>query len=395
MTAIDLHEWNLYLASQPDAPLRVIDGTVDIDDEWAPMIQARLTLADEPPSPLGSTVEPYYLEMFQSVGPEVQHLRDLTTMFGGGTLADVTAAWEGHPLSVLDSLYDRAWDADSGLSPTSRRVRMFAREVAGNGDGTWALTLHTQESILGEYATTAPRAIDAPLVSRAIDRFIELEFSVPTIGTVTVLEDGPIPEGLSDDHPGQQRVPMEPGDTLVDSLAGSLQFNKLRILDFGDGLRLCSADWTNDDTIELSEAVSVISAPPVYDREEWFDILIVIFSQDKTPTGIPYYGHTRGTGFFPPVAAPLKSRTIQIDSAAPFRSSDQSAIERVLAPIADRLRRQGSRTQVSAVARYDAFPRAQVTVAQADATLTGVACRVTFTLSDRTMSLDLREVAVA
>lgn len=394
MSAIDRHEWILREEDDPTTTYRIIDGSADLDDEWSPLTQARLTLAEEPPNPLGDIVW-LLLEMYQAVGAQMQHLRDISAEFGGGTIADITTAWTGLTLGTVLDLYDRAYTPASDLEPTGRTTRLMIRTRAQNADDSWSVTLESGESALAEYAALEPRQLVGATASAAMDDYFSSSFKTAFAGALTVIDDGPVPFGLIDTAPLEQLVPIDAGETLLNAVSSTLQFGNLRVVDFGSGAQLVTADWTNDTTIEISDTVSVIAAPTERERTEWFEQLIVVYSKDKTNPAIPYYGATRGSGLFPPFSRPLKTRTIEIDAPAPFKSSAQADIEFVLNPIADRMRNQGVRTQVEAVARYDAFPRCTAVVGFNGATLTGVAARVTFTLTSRTMTLDLRQVVVS
>ena len=208
-------------------------------------------------------------------------------------------------------------------------------------------------------------------------------------------DDGPVPAGMSNLYPNQAVVEMKPGDNILEAMQSSMLAARLRVVDFGGGMTLVRDDWVNPHSLTLDDSTSVVSAPRTVDSRENTEYYLIVYSEEKTKPGIPYYGTSFGTGFVSgPAGAMRPHKVIRIDAPAPWVTGTAAEIAVVLGPMVDRLRARATSTPVEAVARYDALPRASVAVGWDGDTLTGIARRVTFTLATRRMTIELREVVV-
>jgi hypothetical protein len=122
--------------------LEVIDGSVTLDDSWAPYLQGRLTV--ETPADTSildpRTLPTMDLVMTQRFGDGLQFTSDLTTLYTGGTSATLTAAWASALTSALTALIG-AWNAAVIGATSLACLGVYITDAVQREDGTTQLTI--------------------------------------------------------------------------------------------------------------------------------------------------------------------------------------------------------------------------------------------------------------
>ncbi len=140
-------------------PLDVVDSQITMDIDWAPYVQATITVApnatytaeyilDQTDPYLNTRVQIYAQESFGDSKP----LSYLTTLYTGKTLGQVSTIWSGQTLGQLTALWYTPWNGsvmDNVRRFFNLKVRTASIDVQTQ---LIRLTLASDESLLGDYA---------------------------------------------------------------------------------------------------------------------------------------------------------------------------------------------------------------------------------------------------
>lgn len=156
MSAIlDRHEIAATLETSPGVfiDLDVVKsqrGFLRIDRTLAPAVEAKLYVKS-PADPFAWDPRSFYrrvrIEVLQRFGDVANISRDLTDQFGGGTAADITAAWAGLTAGDITDLPGRYYSTTT-QTPTARTFDLVLRRVNHRLDGITELTLRSDEILL-------------------------------------------------------------------------------------------------------------------------------------------------------------------------------------------------------------------------------------------------------
>lgn len=386
MTIRDRQEYSLTIDGNA---LALLDqGTVTLDDSWAPYVQAKLTVL----TPVDATIldsrdlPQVTLKLLQQFGDGLQFTSDLTTMFAGGTSASVTALWGGWATSAVTNLIG-AWNS-TRIAATSLEANLYITAVTHHPDGTTDLSLASGEVTLQGVRQTLRIAATNGSIAEFFKVTIRDIF--PYLSSETLVAgdaDAIIP---ADSLAGIFGVPPASWNSDHWSLLqGFATMADLRLWCHPDGIFRLTPRWESvPGTIALD---SIIDAPETINREDdsWADGVIVEYLEDPTTPERPTVSDAGTT-------TATKVAVVNINVVTPLGGE---YVDPAPAAILARMLERGRSIEVTNVNRFNTAPNMAVTIDEPALgwlpASTGVVDAVTFDLETKQMRVTVRELQEA
>lgn len=363
---ISAHEYTLSVAGQR---LPILEGSVSLDEGWAPYAQARILLAMPDASALAA-LDPRYggrarLTLTARYGSPTP-LSRVTETFAGQPLSAITAAWGGLPLrSITASLsqpYNPGGHRDSSvrrldLSVTDRRIDRRA--------GTVEVLLASDECLAQDH--------------RALTPMLPPSTSVRTcVGLALAAVGASLEPGIAGGTVSADAVYWAVGETVWDYAHSLVQ---------AVGLRL----WCDEARRwHLTEPLDPANSPDVYivrpdagheldeelSREAWASGVIVTYTWDRD--GDRQTAHDIAGG---------GSRIQVVEVQRPYPGPGAAAA------ILDRVRARGSLVTARQIGTYEVTPGwVMQSLATDTAHLAGIVSSVTWDLTSDQVAVASRDL---
>lgn len=378
MGSLAQHLARVTIAADPPIALPVMDGTLRMDEEWIPYVQATLTCPyDERVAGLDPQEEDIWITVTvtRSTG-RTDRIRDLSLRYAGKRLADITAQFAGQTIAAITrALYHDYETPGAERDDEQRTFRLMLRSVTiDHAAATVSLKLASGEARLSDWqhmSATSDREPGATLVAK-IDHMLGL---------------AGFPDGLTS-HPPVTPTDAEIGDEALRSPGQSAVEWLQQITRKHDLMCWCDEEglWrlraTRDrDTVRsitsLGSDRTVVNATESTSRDEgWVTAVMLVY----TWQGVTSYDIAT-------TYAPNPERARIIRYAAPFPGTGRAA--KMLAQLRPRRRS----LTVAAVTEPLFTPGETINVTTATGTRTGRLASVEWRLAADEMTLTLREVA--
>jgi len=210
-------------------PLKVLDATITLDQNWSPYCQASLTVEKDVIGSLGgdreqvlSSTDPFYntrVQIFvqESYGSS-ETLAYLSNLYLGNTLGNLSTAWTGLTLGQLTSLWYIPWNG-SVLPPERRFFNLKVRSSSIDiSTGNINLELASDESLLFDDALVSA----TPYAPNKLTAKTAVEFALSRIGAF-------LQAGGDDADITADASVWEPGDDSWGYLQSMIDAAKLRL----------------------------------------------------------------------------------------------------------------------------------------------------------------------
>lgn len=386
MTTIDAQEFTLTLDGT--ALTMLAQGTITLDDSWAPFVQASgisvVTPADSTvldPRELPQVV----LTVRQRFGDGIQFTSDLTTLFAGGTSATITALWAGLLTSALTNLIG-SWNG-TRIAATSLEAALYITKAVHRDDGTTELELaggeHLPQQLRSSFRLVPVIPLGAPVEWGVVTIRDVFPYMIP--GTLVMGElDAVIPTASLAGIFGVPPATWE--QDQWSSMQGFATQADLRLWCGPDGVYRLTPRWESvPGTVVLDD---VISASETIDRNDdsWADGVIVEYEPNPDLPDMP---SVVGAG-----SSSTKVAVVKLNIVTPFDGVYEggSAAPGILARMIER----GRSLEITHVNRFDTAPNMAVTIDQPALgwlpASTGVVDAVTFDLETKRMRVTVREL---
>lgn len=328
--------------------LSVISASFTLDESWSPYTQGSLEIA-LPVDTIVDALDPrddVQIDIFLEENFGVYDKLDtLTDLFSGQTIAAVTTAWTGLPLSAISIRYFEQYNSYGFRSAVRRSMTLALRErVVDYNAKTLTLAVSSNEALLQDYAYVANSNYTIPTTDIRTAVAIVLSLIGATLQTGTAT-------GTFDADAGV----WEPGQTAWDFLDPLIQAGSLRLFCNEHGLwYLVNDDFTTPGTVNLSYIQTVTNASDTISREsvEWYDAVVIKYEYvDVTGNTIVAYDSASTAGF-------SKVLSLTYDTAYP----GAGAAARVLA----RAQGRGRVNDIQAVSNYAATPGMSCSITMPD-----------------------------
>lgn len=386
MTIIDAQDYTLTLGGTALTMLE--QGSVTLDDSWAPFVQASGIYVVTPADP--TVLDPrelpqVVLTLRQRFGDGIQFTSDLTTLFSGGTSATITALWAGLLTSALTNLIG-AWNG-SRIAATSLVATLYVTRVLHKTDGTSELSLASREvSLQGmrEMLRLAPTTGSVAEFGKVTIRDIFPYLSEETLVVGDV--DAMIP---ADALAGIFGVPPTSWESDHWSLLENFTtIADLRLWCHPDGVFRLTPRWeTVPGTVVLD---AVVDVEETIDRNDdtWADGVIVEYLEDPDFPDRPILSSA--------VTGATKVAIVKMNLVTPL---DGTYTDTTPDTILARMLERGRSLTVTHVNRFNTAPNMAVTIDQPALgwlpASTGVVDAVTFDLETKQMRVTVRELQEA
>lgn len=367
---ISLHTIEAYV--NENTPLPVISASVTLDEGWAPYCQGSLeipfdaSLLTSLDPRLGGRIKIYAT---QSYGVS-EMLSVLSSTFGGGTIASITAAWTGDLLSDISEAYFTPYNT-SGVNYNYRRsfdLSLRSRTI-DPAAATISLELSSDESLLQDYALvdTIP--------------YVPTFFNVRQIASEVLNRIGRVlVDGTTDGTIAPDAAEWVPGQTAWEYIQPLAQSVGLRL--YSDESRrwyLVEDNAVTPGLVELEATGTIVDASDSISRDDnlWFDAVVITYrwTNDLGETVLAY--DTAQAATFSKVAH------FEYESAYPGAGGAQA--------ILDRAQTRGRVNEVSAVSDYRVTPTTACEVTLPDLPIQmGTVSAVTWNYPDDEMTVKTR-----
>lgn len=367
---ISQHTFRAYVG---ETELDVVEATVGLDEAWSPYVQGSVTIG-MPDAELMAIIDPrnkvrMRLFLEQSFGESLP-LSYLTSLYGGGTLADMTAAYGGKFLFELSALWFTPWNS-FGVRATTRRdfyVGIRSRVIDHLG-GTVTIEVTSDEGYLQDYALTSALtyAPGTATVRAAVTDALARIGAYLQAGTA----DGDIEANASK---------WLPGDSAWDYLSPLVQKAGLRLYcDEKGAFWLVDSDYAEPGQTQLTYTGTVKAADDTVDRSanNWFDAVVIRYKwTDDLGAQQTAYDIAAEPDF-------SKVNTLDYETEYPGPGAAQAVLNRALA--------KGREQSVTAVSDYSVTPTQTVSVVLPDTqTQTGYVSSVSWQFPGDEMSVSTR-----
>lgn len=266
---ISLHTLEAWVG---DVQLGVISGSITADEGWAPYIQA--TIETPLDYDLLGILDPrtnarIKLYQTQSYGIS-EKLSELSVTFGGGTIANVTAAWTGDTLADISEAYFTPYN-QSGVNFNYRKGYDLALR---------SRTINVENSIMSfELATNEAQLQDYALVETI--PYTPTFFNIRSITSYVLNLIGQnLQPGATDGTVDTEAAVWLPGQSAWDYLEPLVQSLGFRLYCDGKGnWYLVEDDFTNPGTFALDATETITNASDNISRDSnlWFDAVVVTY----------------------------------------------------------------------------------------------------------------------
>lgn len=378
MGALAQHHARVTIDGDPPITLPVIDGSIRMDEEWIPYVQATLTCPyDDRVAALDPQAGDIWITVtvVRSMG-RTDRIRDLSLRYAGKQLAVLTAQFAGQTIAAITrSLYHDYANPGAPRNDEQRTFRLMLRAVTtDHAAATVSLKLASGEARLTDWqhmSATTDREPGADLVAK-INHMLGLA------GFAAGLES--YPAGTPTDAEIGDEALRSPGQSAVEWLQQITRKHDLMCWCDEQGLWRLAASRnraTARSITSLGSDRTVVNAVETTSRDEgWVTAVMLVYVW----AGVTYYDIA--TTFAP---NPERARIIRY--AAPFPGTGRAA--KMLAQLRPRRRS----LSVVAVTEPLFTPGETVNVTTATGTRSGKLAAVEWRLAADEMTLTLREVA--
>lgn len=377
MSTLAQHFARVTIAGTPPIALPVLSGSLSMDEEWIPYIQATLTCPlDERVLALDPQAGDVWITvtLTRSIG-RTDRIRDLTMRYAGKRLADITAQFAGKTISAITrTLYHDYENEGANRHDDVRTFRLMLREITiDRAAGTVALRLASGEARLTDWDHMSP----VPTRWAGANLAAKIENMLALAGFTGGLASKPATTP-TDAQIGDEAL-RSPGQSALEWLQQITRKHDLMCWCDEAGLwrlapnRLRSTQRTLSS---IGEARSVTNAVETVSRDEgWVTAVMLVY----TWNGVTQYDIAT-------TYAPNPERAKIIRYEAPFPGTGRAA--KMLA----QLRKRGRASTIDAVSDPRFTPGELVTVTTPAGTRTGRAASVQWQLAADQMTIKLREV---
>lgn len=367
---ISLHSLDAYVNSNTSLP--VISASITIDEGWAPYCQASIETPFD--ASLLSALDPRQggrikIYASQSYGVS-EKLSTLSSTFGGGSVASITAAWSGDSLADISEAYFAPYNV-SGVNHNYRRsfdLTLRSRTI-NPASSTMTLDLSSDEALLQDYAlvNTIP--------------YTPSFFNIRSIaGYVLNLIGKSLVPGVSDGTVTPDSAIWVPGQSAWDYLQPLVQSVGLRL--YSDENRrwyLVDDSTTASGLVELEATGTIVGASDSISRDDnlWFDAVVITYTwTNSLGETVLAYDTASVDGF-------TKVAHFEYDTAYPGPGGAQA--------ILDRAQSRGRINEVTAVSDYRVSPTMNCEVSLPDLPIqTGTVSAATWNFPDDEMTVKTR-----
>lgn len=321
-----------------ETELSVISAEFTLDESWSPYAQGSIEIA-LPEDTIVDALDPrndisLNIELEEIFGVYKQ-LDTLTETFGGGTIADITTAWTGLPLSAISIRYYEQYNSYGFREAVRRSLTLVVRErVVNYVTKTLNMSLASGESLLQDYAHVSNTSYTVPTTNTRTAVGIVLGLIGATLQPGTATSTFDADAGI-----------WEPGQTAWDFIQPIVEAGSLRL--FCDEIGqwyLVEDDYNVPGSVNLSYLATVTNASDTISRdsEEWYDAVVIKYEYvDGSGNTIIAYDSASTVGF-------SKVLTLTYDTAYP----GAGAAARILA----RAQGRGRVNDIRAISNYSATP---------------------------------------
>jgi hypothetical protein len=356
-------------------PLRVIAGDITLDEGWAPYIQATVTAdlarGTEGIDPRAADVR-VRLTVLSEYG-EGGQVSDLTDLYPGPTIADITAATVGWTLADWTRRSFVPFLAGDVRAPTERTFDLGLRDIERDfREQTMTLRLESDEALIQDDALVeaGPYVMNVQSLRQAVNTVLARKgWALTTDET----DDARIEPAAST---------WEPGQSGWDYLEPLVQPSGLRLwCDERRTWHLSRSETAEDSTLTLAEGVNLTEAGDTISRAgDWYSAVLVAYSwRNADGDEMTRYDAARTPG------VPTRVLSLDYRTAYPGPGAAKAVLARSIT--------RGRAMPVSAVSDYTATPGATVALRLPQtAPQRGILSSVTFDLSTHEMSLTSRDL---
>lgn len=378
MGSLAQHHARVTIDGTPPITLPVKDGTLRMDEEWIPYVQATLTcpydervaLLDPQASDIWITVT-----VTRSKG-RTDRISDLTLRYAGKRLADITAQFAGKTIAAITrSLYHDYETPGAPRADDQRTFRLMLRAITiDHADATVSLKLASGEARLTDWQHMGPNADREP----GADLVAKVNHMLGLAGFPAGLAS--FPAGTPTDAEIGDEALRSPGQSAVEWLQQITRKHDLMCWCDEEGLWRLAASRTLSTMRAISslgDDRTVVNAIETTSRDEgWVTAVMLVYTWE----GVTSYDIA-----YPGAPNPEKARIIRY--AAPFPGPGRAA--KMLTQLRPR------RRSLNIVAVTDPLftPGETVAVTTATGTRSGKLASVEWRLAADEMTLTLREVA--
>lgn len=381
MAVLAEHQTSVVVDGETPIVLPVVSGSLELDEEWTPYVQAALEC------PLGDgtilEIDPQASDIWATLEARrllgrIDRISDLTRRYRNQPLSTITAEFNGKTIAdVSATLYHDYEIPGHPKRSEARSFRLMLRELVVDwATATVRIALASGESRLGDWmhmSTTTNRIPGADMVAK-INWILNL---------------AGFPEGLSS-WPASVPIDAEIGDEAMRAPASSASEFITQLTRQHGLMCWCDEDgkWhlaenRNSATLRTLTSTgadrSVVNAVEKRSRDDgWVTAVMLVYTWD----GATHYDIAS-----PYVPLPEKALVLRYEK--PFPGTGRAA------QMLEQLRSRGRALELLAVSTYAVTPGEQLTYSSPRGAMTGRVAAVRWAWPTDEMSIRLREVEAA
>lgn len=267
---VSLHSVEAYINST--TKLSVNSASITIDEGWAPYCQATLEVPFD--ADVLDALDPRNgarIKIFTTQTYGVSELVSaLTATFGGGTVAGITAAWNGDHVSDISDAYFTPFNV-SGVNHNFRRsfdLTLRSRSIDA-ANSVMTLELASDEALLQDYALVATLP------------YVPTFFDVRTIASKVLNRIGCVlTPGTTNGTISSDAAIWQPGQTAWEYLQPLIQSVGLRLYaDENRNWYLVASNAITPGLVELDAIDTIVGASDSISRDDdlWFDAVVITY----------------------------------------------------------------------------------------------------------------------
>lgn len=347
--------------------LPLVEGTVALDESWAPYASASLTLP-LPDKDVLARLDPRAKARIRITTHQSFGTSQPLSAFNGATLGALSTRYAGQTLLGISTDHGTGYNPEGVRPPTSRVLDLCVRSrIVDRVQSTVTLYATSDEGLLMDFAPDTARTSGAT-VRGAVN------LALSSIGAV-------LQPGTSDGSVDSEATVWEPGVSGWDFTSPLVDAAGLRL--FCDEQRR----WWLVEPLQASDAALYLSAENLTQAEDmisrdegWFDAVTVKYTWvDAAGLQVVRYDVAAPNGY-------SKMETVTLDRKWPGSGAAAAMLARA--------RGRGQITSAEAVSNYDSEPGAFLRLSlPGSAVQTGVVSRVEWRLGSDDMTVQSRDLA--